>query len=183
MSAFELIARLADAFAWPIAAVVGIVVLRRSIAELIARRPPNRVKAGPFEVEWDRLLAETEKEVEAELPASAKNPSSVTDELSPAAEQAPLVAVQEAYATIERELRRIVGSADGAAQMGAVSLARLGERKGQINNETVRAVEGLSVMRNLAVHGGIRQINPERALEYLALADAVLFALRNRKDK
>jgi hypothetical protein len=141
------------------------------------------VKAGPFEVEWDRLLAETEKEVEAELPPSAdpeKNPASVTDELAPAAEAAPLAAVQEAYSTIERELRRIVGSSDETGRMGAVGLARLAERKERINAETARAVEGLSVMRNLAVHGGDRQITPERAHAYLALADGVLFALRSR---
>jgi hypothetical protein len=183
MSGFELIARLTDALAWPIAVVVGIVVLRKSIAELIARRPPNRVKAGPFEVEWDRLLAETEKEVETELPASAdpkRHPAGVVDELAPAAEATPLAAVQEAYATIQRELRRVVGSTGETANLGPVSLARRGERAGLINSETTRAVEGLSVMRNLAVHGGDRQITPERAREYLALTDGVLFALRNR---
>jgi hypothetical protein len=185
MSSYELIARLASALAWPIAAVIGVIVLRKSIAQLVAHRPPQRVKAGPFEVEWDRLLAETEKEVEAEIPGSPqtnKHTAGVANELSPAAEEAPLAAVQEAYATVERELRKIIDRAGGesSSDLGAVGLARLAERKGCINAETLRAVEGLSVMRNLAVHGGGRQLTPEQASEYLALVDGVLFAMRGK---
>jgi hypothetical protein len=187
MSTYELIARLADALAWPTAAVIGVVVLRKSIAQLIARRPPQRVKAGPFEVEWDRLLAEAEKEVEVELPTSPSpiHLGSVADELAPAAEEAPLVAVREAYVTVERELRQIVEKAgiESSPNLGAVALARLAERKGLVNQEAARAVEGLSVMRNLAVHGGERQLTPQQATEYLALADGVLFALRSQQRK
>jgi hypothetical protein len=85
MSGLELVARLNDALAWPLAALIAVIVLRRSIAELIARRPPRRVKTGTFEVEWDRLVAETEKEVEPEISAPGTERERITnvaDELS-----------------------------------------------------------------------------------------------------
>ena len=47
-----------------------------------------------------------------------------------------------------------------------------------ISDETLSAVEGLSVLRNLAVHGLGGEIGAQRARDYLALADAVLYALR-----
>jgi hypothetical protein len=44
----------------------------------------------------------------------------------------------------------------------------------------VNAIEGISVMRNLAAHGSAREISSEQAMEYLALVDAVLYALKTR---
>jgi hypothetical protein len=184
MSGFQLIADLTQSLAWPIAVLVAVIILRRPFVEVIARRPPHRVKAGPFEVEWERLLAETEKEIEGTTGVKRRDTGqrlpSVSEELAPVAEAAPAIAVREAYATVERELRRLVGDT-GDAQMtrlGGVSLARLAESKGLLNSETTRSVEGLSVMRNLATHSSGREISPQDAAEYLALTDAVLYAIR-----
>lgn len=100
-------------------------------------------------------------------------------------EQAPLVAIEEAYATVERELRSVVGYVDGVdtSAMGPVALARLGEREGRISRDVARSVEGLGVMRNLAVHGRAPDTTTERAQEYLALVDGALYALRQAADK
>jgi len=38
---------------------------------------------------------------------------------------------------------------------------------------------GLGVLRNLSAHGRAGEVSGERAMDYLALADAVLYALRN----
>jgi hypothetical protein len=35
-------------------------------------------------------------------------------------------------------------------------------------------------MRNLAAHGSAREITPHQAVEYLTLADAVLYAIRHK---
>src|SRR5262249_46161637 len=134
MSGFQLIANLTQSLAWPLAVVIAALVLRKPLAHLITNRPPQRVKAGPFEVEWERLIAEAEKEIEGTTctPRGDVPPRpSVVEELAPAAEAAPVVAVQEAYATIERELRQLIG--DGGPQLsnlGAVGLARFAESKG-----------------------------------------------------
>lgn len=59
------------------------------------------------------------------------------------------------------------------------SLVQARER-GLISDETLSAVEGPSVLRNLAAHShaGNIDIDRARAHDYLALADAVLYALR-----
>jgi hypothetical protein len=181
MSSFQFIAELVQSLAWPIVVLVAVIILRRPINEMIARRPPQRVKAGPFEVEWDRLLAETEKEIESTTGAG-QPPPRVVGELAPAAEATPTAAIQEAYATVERELRHLIGNTGStqSASLGAVGLARLAESKELLNSETVRSIEGLSVMRNLAIHNGGREISPEKAMEYLALTDAVLYTIRQQ---
>jgi hypothetical protein len=72
------IARLTRSLAWPVAAVVAVIALRKQLAHLMAQRPLQRVKAGPFEVEWDKLAAEAEKEIEgaAGMPRDDVQPKS-----------------------------------------------------------------------------------------------------------
>jgi hypothetical protein len=41
----------------------------------------------------------------------------------------------------------------------------------------VRAIEGLSVMRNLAGHSRGGEISPENATEYLVLAEATIYTI------
>lgn len=62
--------------------------------------------------------------------------------------------------------------------VGGRALARLARDQGLISDETLTAVDGLSVLRNLAAHSSTDEIGAERAHDYLALADAVLFALK-----
>jgi hypothetical protein len=50
--------------------------------------------------------------------------------------------------------------------------------KGLITPETKDAIDGLSVMRNLAAHGGQEDITPQRAHEFVALAQGVLYAIQ-----
>jgi hypothetical protein len=166
--------------AWPVSALVIAFVLRRPIGRIMLETPPKKVRAGPFEVEWDRVIAETAKEVEAgrgRPPVATKIPA-VREELAAEARAAPGVAVLEAYAMVERELRRIVGDLEPerTSRMGPVGLACLAFSRELISREAVRAVEGVSVQRNLAAHGSAREITPEQATEYLALVDAVLLA-------
>jgi hypothetical protein len=47
-----------------------------------------------------------------------------------------------------------------------------------VNEETVRAIEGLGVLRNLVAHGRAGETTPERAADYLALVDAVMYTLK-----
>jgi len=183
VSGFELTAQLVAALAWPVSALVIAWVLRHPIGRILSDRPPKKVRAGPFEVEWDRVIAETEKEVEAGAsgpPVRPKTPP-VREELAAEAKAAPAVAVLEAYTMVERELRRIVGDLEPerTSRMGPVGLARLALGRELISPEAVRAVEGVSVLRNLAAHGSARDITPEQATEYLALVDAVLYSLRS----
>jgi hypothetical protein len=56
-------------------------------------------------------------------------------------------------------------------------MAELAQQRGLISDETLAAIVGMSVLRNLAAHSR-DEIGLIRALDYLALADAAMYALR-----
>ena len=63
--------------------------------------------------------------------------------------------------------------------IGLRGLARLAQEHGLISDETLAAIEGMSVLRNLVAH--VRgDIGVDRARDYIALTDAVLYALRSK---
>ena len=53
-------------------------------------------------------------------------------------------------------------------------------RSGLLNAATVRSIEGLRHMRNLAASGD--RLDPSRAQEFAVMVDAVLYAMRNQSD-
>ncbi|MGI8701893.1 MAG: hypothetical protein ACR2JU_11915 [Nocardioidaceae bacterium] len=178
MSGFEFAAALVGSLAWPIVVLIVAVLFRRQLSALLAR-PLSSLKAGPLEAVWDRQVAE----VEAELPRSPSGATSAdgapdTDRLREIAQAVPAVAVLEAFALIEEQLRQILldaGVDPGGG--GAMQMARRALEAGLVRPEIVKAVEGAAVLRNLAAHGREADLDEARALDYLALVDAVSFAL------
>jgi hypothetical protein len=179
--ASELIRAIA-ALAWPVFAIVAVLVFRHQLTRLFsAAGPMRRARAGPFEVEWERQLAEAEVEIEAAGTPSSAGPPELVEDLTPVANAAPNAAVMEAYARVEAELRRRLeeaGVPGAEPRTGGARLARLAAERGLISPETVRAVEGITVLRNLAAHGRA-DTTTQQALDYLALADSVVFSIRN----
>ena len=160
------------------------IVLRKPIGVALGRGI-RRVKAGPVEVEFDQLQAEVREELarspelaEAQVPAPV---GSLLEELSRLAEIAPGTAVVAAYHRIEDRLAEMLDSPEVPPHsvLGGRALARMARQRGLISEETLAAIEGLSVLRDLTVHSG-GDIGADRARDYLALADAVLYALRSK---
>lgn len=184
MTPLQFMASLLNSLAWPLAVVVIAVIFRVQIRHL-ASRPLRRFRAGPVEMDFDRLLSEVEVDVERPLPApSGRGPKSenpVIEELGELVTTSPVSAVMNAHAAVERELRGHVLRAvpDGnVSKMSMGQLLRLALNHGVITPETANAVEGITVMRNLAAHGRANEVTRQRAQDYLALVDAVLYALR-----
>ena len=183
MSVLEFIAAMTKALTWP-AAAVTVAVLFRSQLRAVLSQPVRRFKVGPVEVEWDRTVAEAQVELDQPGIATAlplAGPVSV--ELAEVAERSPTAAVMEAHATVERALHQLLvddGVQDDDLRAGAAWLARLGVERGVVTKETLSAVKGISVLRNLAAHGRAGDVTVERAVDYLSLADAVLFAIRSK---
>lgn len=186
MSVLEFIATLVKALAWPVVVLVAVVLFRDKLADLLTGSM-KRLKVGPIEAEWDRTLSEAQVELEQPGVPSLDDPAVPVDtrrDLAQLANLAPAAAVMEGYANIERALRQLLEDAEDerALRTGASGLARLAVKQGLLNEETARAIEGLGVLRNLAAHGQAGEVTVERAVDYLALVDGVLFVLKNAED-
>jgi hypothetical protein len=179
------VASLVQSLAWPAGVLTVVIVLRKPIGVVLGQGV-RRLKAGPVEVEFDQLQAEVREELarspelaEAQAPALAV---SLREELARLAEASPRAAVLTAYGRIEARLAEVLNS-DGvppSSAMGGRALARLARQHDLISDETLAAVEGLSVLRDLTAHSLGGDIGADRARDYLALADAVLYALRSK---
>jgi hypothetical protein len=184
MSALEFI----SSVAWPVTILVIALLFRKSITDMLSGQLLTRMKAGPFEANWERGVSEVEAELRQTVPPDERPPAEgLIAELASLAERSPATAVLEAYARVEQELRRIAGSPPvdphlDLDRLGAHTLAQVARQGGRLSDQTVQAVEGLSVLRNLAAHGRAGDLTPERAMDYLALVDGVLYAIRRERQ-
>lgn len=192
-------ASLVHSLAWPAGVVAVIVILRRPISDALGHGL-RRLKIGLFEAEWDRQREDVRKEVRGspELASAPIGPAAnlvqefdsalalgaakLRDDLGRLAEASPAASVTTAYGQIEARLVEMLDEAGAPSYtaVGGPALARLAQRHGLISDQTMSAIEGLAVMRNLAAHGPGGEIDRQRAREYLALADAVLYTLRSK---
>jgi hypothetical protein len=182
MDGLQFIASLVESLAWPLAVTFLALVLRAPLAGALSG-PVKRWKAGPsgLEVEyWEEAIeaARAELEHSPEVgPVLASLPGS-DDELTRLAEASPRAAVMEAFARVEAELRSVLEGDARAERAGGIRLARLAHDRGRISDETLKAVERMAVLRNLAAHGHAHEIDVTQAIDFVGLADAVLLALR-----
>lgn len=184
MDSLAFVASLVSSLAWPIAVVVLALTFRGPIGRMVERLP-KRVKAGPLEVEWPEVATEarvalaTGPEVK-----TATSPSSLTERFASMASEEPEAAIMAAWAEVEKALRERVGDlAVRQPSIAGVMLARLARGQGTISDSTLQAIEGLSVLRNLAAHGRGERVGREKALDYMTLADATLYAIRTWRPK
>ena len=184
MDVYQFIASLVSSLAWPVAVVVLLLAFKAPIARMVERLP-KRVKAGPLEVEWPEVATEarvalaTSPEVK-----TAASPGSLTERFAKMAEDEPDAAIMTAWAEVEKALReRMGGLGIRQPSIAGMMLARLAHERGEISDSTLRAIEGLSVLRNLAAHGRGGEVDREKALDYLTLADATLYAIRTWRPK
>lgn len=146
--------------------------------------------AQTFNISLDHLLIDgiprRPLHAPAVLPADTiATGGALANDLADVADVAPGAVILEAYVRVERELRRITDGLaldDDRARMSGRQLAGLAHRHGRLNAETLNAVHRITVLRNLAAraHPDRDDLDTARAGEYLQLADAVLYALRNQ---
>lgn len=179
----QFIASLVSSLAWPVAVVLVVLLFREQLAKLLSG-PLKRLRAGPsgLELEFDRIISEAQAEVEP-VPELEPPSESVSAELGDLAHVSPAAAVMDGYARIEEALRERLRDADdprGSERVGSpVVLARFALEKQLITPETADAVRGAAKLRNLTAHGAAADVSEDRAREYLALVDAILFAIRD----
>lgn len=174
MSAAEFIASVA----WPVTALAVAVMFRAPITEAL-RAAGGRVKAGPFELEWKRSVSTVEADLGLPPSISEGKIGGAAGKLDELAEKSPVAAIVEAYGRLEQALRALLSTREQKldSRVGVLPLARMALEQGKISPETMNAIEGLDILRNLAVHGRQEELSPKRAHEFVALVQGVLYSL------
>lgn len=187
----EFIAFLIGSLAWPMAVLAMAWMFRSSLGRLLSG-DIKRWKAGPAGVEveyWEKAIAEARQELAqdrasapAEVAAAEEGPREFRHEMTELAEISPRSAVLESFRRVELQLRSMLERV-GVEQVrptGARMMAETALQHGLSTAATVDAIRGMSTLRNLAAHGHEdSEIDQVRAVEFIDLAEAVLFALQH----
>jgi hypothetical protein len=180
--------------AWPIIALIIVLIFREPIKHLLLGTPNvKRWKAGPFEWEyWDRTTSSARHELErvkeaqqADISPRRQDSLAFHREMRELAKVQPTAAVLESYDRIEQALKDVLSQHGHRAELAGASASELAEmatRRGYIKPETANTVQGLTVLRNLAAHAPSSDgLNVQRALEFVNLAEAVLYTIRSAR--
>ena len=175
MSVLQFIAALANSLAWPLAALIMVIILRRPIAQLLRRGQLKKLKAGPagLELEYFDEKLQDASDALAEVPTQAASlqisvlPATSNGEVArddfmadmrQLADVAPSAAILESYARLERVLRDALELTPAAAAsrrpISVRSLARRALERGLINQAEHSALEDVTTMRNIVAHEG-----------------------------
>lgn len=171
----EFVASLVESLAWPGAVAVVALLFRKQIVTLLSTGL-HRVKAGPIEVEWSRA----ERQVPASVREAARNHA--PDSLEAAsASISPRVAILTRHGDLMKRLGNAVTQKLGEQppEQTTGELIGLAEENELIDATTREALVGITVMSNLAAHEP-HEMAEERAREFMALADAVEYAMTHR---
>jgi hypothetical protein len=173
------LAEFISSIAWPLAALVIALLFRAPLSDAL-RSASGALSAGPFRFEWERRAAAVEADLGRPPSISKGEIGGAAGRLDEIAEASPTGAVVEAFGQIELALRSLLeehGVKNLDRPWSVRRLAEVAHERGLITAETKDAIEGLSVMRNLAAHGGREDISPQRAHEFVALTHGVLYAI------
>lgn len=186
MSVLEFVASLVDSLAWPAAILAAVVVVRKPLKESLAG-PFNRVHVGPggVDLEWNHQADKARESLgRVKVPASSdvsEPPRKLlSNELRDLAVESPAAAVAEAYSRVRSELRSVLAQAgeQNTENLDTHDLGQLALNKSLLDSQTLRSLEGLIVLHSLA-HSPFTELSSNRANEYLALADGVIYAIRS----
>jgi hypothetical protein len=186
MDAFRLSVNLVTGVAWPLVVLWIVLAFRSEIRTVLGARN-TRLKAGPFELGIEQARVDVEAATAAaDVTQSRTGPTlgfgEVPSEIADRADSDPTGTILRAYGLIEEALRaKLAGDGTSVAnltKLSGVQLAALAAAQGLISPQAVEAVRGVAVLRNLTAHGQRGEIGTEKALDYVSLIDATLFALR-----
>jgi hypothetical protein len=184
MDTKQFIASLASSLAWPAAVFAIALLFRKQLADLLTG-PLRRLKAGPggVELEFERILPKVQAQVAATKPGDRRPIEPSSDELAEVAQRSPAAAILGAYARLETELRtRLVKAGDERAdKLAGQRLVHAALEHGLISEQTAEGIEGVTLLRNLSAHGREGDLSVERALDYITLVDALLYAIRQNE--
>jgi len=164
-----------SALAWPVAAIVLVILLRRQILSLLPF--VKRLKAGPIEAEFEREVKELKASVAEAVPAAALLPSpepDTKDALLRLAETHPRAAILEAWLGVEgaalAALERKGMSTESSKGRSPILLATLLAKSELLAQGQLNIFQELRSLRNQAVHVGAFEPTVEAARSYVESA-------------
>jgi hypothetical protein len=180
--------------AWPMAAVVAIVVMRRDVAALLRALAPRLQKAkGP----WGELsFGQGVDEVEDKLPPAETKAITEVEEakriedVSELARLPPSYIVSQAWLRLEHAIREAVDerpgeiavSAGGGRKSPVIYVVKLGGHD-ILPPEEVDILHEMRQLRNRAVHSLDPDITITDALRYNDIANSLLLKLEQSRKK
>lgn len=182
MDWLQFLASIVGSLAWPLAAVLCVLLLRQELLRVLQRL--KRVKYGDAEAEFGEKLEEVEEEI-AELPTPASLPAKAQLKLKELERFSYNSAVFVSWLEVESAILNLARSAKLLQpNMSASRAAELLLKNNLIDHATYHAIRDLQVLRNIAVHpNDARAVSAEEAERFKRLADKVAAVLENRKDE
>ena len=164
------------ALAWPVAAIVILILCRRALPTLIDRL--RSLRYGKFEAAFEKETVRVAENISTEPNRSLAATSEHTDEqLIALANVSPRAAIIEAWSRIEARLRDLAPDTDSRRRPVSEIVRRLREEQ-KINDVTEDSLRGLMQLRNLAVHAPERELSVQKAVDFITLAGAILWVLQ-----
>ena len=175
------------ALAWPAAIVAIVAFLRRPIVDILMQLASGlrRLRSGPSDAEFDRIVSQTKAELTATVSARGPSPAMpVLLRFAAVAEDDPASAIGQAYGAVEEALRSLLGSSGKLLPVASgdpTAVARFARDQGLVPESIVRAVDGVVTLRNTVTADPARATR-EHAVTFLALVDALLFAITTQRE-
>jgi hypothetical protein len=192
MSGLQFIVEFVKALAWPVAIVVIVVFLRRPIVDILMQLASGlrRLRAGQSDAEFDRIAGQAKAELTATVSAipavgTGVAPIPVLLRFAATADDDPAAAITQSLGAVEAALRDLLGSSGKLVPVGTgdpTAIARFARDQGLVPESIVRAVDGVVALRNSAA-ADPQRVTKDQAVKYLALVDALLFAIGTQRER
>jgi hypothetical protein len=174
VSASSFVASLVSSLAWPAVVVAILVIFHGQFGTMLERLA--RVRIGAAGADADGDWNQTETVIRQSLSGAWPGPAAGSE-----VERPPQGLVEDRWQALSDEVRGIIrpGGSLSEAQLAHADFDQLMEaalRAGLLDAATVRALDGLRHLRNLArANSGL---TPRQAQEFAVLADAVSYSMR-----
>lgn len=170
MDALTFIVEMTKALAWPVVAVVIILIVRRPLLAMLPL--VRRLRYGSLELDFGRRVHELAAEVDKELPAVADEP--LAERLAQLARLSPRAAVLEAWLALEAaaaEASRREGlDLTSRERRTPLLLGQALEQAGILDEQKLEIFHRLRNLRNAAAHASDFELDNQSAVEYGQLA-------------
>ncbi len=177
MTFLEFLASIIGSLAWPIAAVVLVVFLKKPVVELIPLL--RKLKYKELELEFSEGLKELKPPAEN---LQFQGPKGAASDLERLAEVSPRAAIIEAWLQIEAEASRVAASFwTGSNREVFRNYAKLGDYLEQckvLNSRQAQNFRKLRELRNKAAHYETLEIDENAASVYVHAAVELVEHLR-----